>query len=55
MWKFWARHKVLRRGDEKMVINYNRLTGKIRDAGRYWDGVLVDTTSDIEEIERWFV
>ena len=42
-------------GDEMVVINYNRFTGQIRDAGRYWDGVLVTTTSDIEEIKEWLV
>jgi len=50
---FWRRHKTLERGDEKVVINYNRITGKWRDAGYFRKGKLLDTTTDPFVLKAW--
>jgi hypothetical protein len=52
---FWRRHKVLVRGDDKIIVNYNQITGKIRDAGFYRAGELLYTTRNPTVLKSWIV
>jgi len=51
--KLKVRHKILSRGDEKMIINYVPKTGAIIDAALLHNGKIIEVTADIDRINEW--
>lgn len=50
---FWRRRKILARGNEKIVVHYNALTGRWQKAKLFRAGWLIESTRDPKVLRRW--